>query len=40
MEDASFGLRAAGPSVLCNVSATKRKAILWDPVNMKVRRKE
>lgn len=40
VEDASFGLRAAGPSVLCNVSATKRKAILWDPVNMKVRRKE
>jgi predicted dehydrogenase len=35
-EDAIFGLRAAAPSLLCNLSAEKGKVVKWDPVNMKV----
>ena len=35
-EDASFGLRAAGPALLCNISAEKQKAINWDPKGMRV----
>ncbi len=35
-EDASFGLRAAGPSIACNLSADLRKPINWDPVKMKI----
>lgn len=37
-EDASFGLRAAGPSVLCNTSVEIGKPIEWDAVNMKVKK--
>ncbi len=36
VEDATFGLRAAAPSIACNMSAEKQAPILWDPVNMKV----
>jgi predicted dehydrogenase len=36
VEDAVFGLRAAGPSVLCNASIEKRKVIHWNPETMKV----
>lgn len=35
-EDATFGLRAAGPSLLCNISAEQQKAIRWDPQTMQV----
>ena len=35
-EDASFGLRAAGPALLCNMSAEMKKAIDWDPQTMQV----
>ena len=35
-EDGAFGLRAAGPAVLCNKSAELKKAIHWDPLQMKV----
>lgn len=35
-EDASFGLRAAGPALACNISVEKDKAVNWDPVKMKV----
>jgi predicted dehydrogenase len=35
-EDASFGLRAAGPALACNISSEKSKAVKWDPVAMKV----
>jgi predicted dehydrogenase len=35
-EDASFGLRAAGPALACNISVEKDKAIKWDPLKMKV----
>jgi predicted dehydrogenase len=35
-EDASFGLRAAGPSVLCNMSIEKKKVINWDAEKMKI----
>jgi len=36
VEDASFGLRAAGPALACNESYFKGKVINWDPVAMKV----
>jgi len=35
-EDPSFGLRAAAPSLACNLSASQRKPIGWDPVRMKL----
>lgn len=37
VEDASFGLRAAGPAVACNLSYFKKKVINWDPVAMRVK---
>ena len=36
VEDAVFGLRAAGPALLCNMSLAQKKAFGWDPVNMRV----
>lgn len=36
VEDASFGLRAAAPSIACNLSATQNRPITWDPLNMKL----
>lgn len=35
-EDAVFGLRAAGPSIACNISAAQNKALNWDAVKMKI----
>lgn len=35
-EDASFGLRAAAPSLACNLSIELQKPISWDPLNMKL----
>ena len=35
-EDASFGLRAAAPSLACNLSAELRQVINWDPVKMRI----
>ncbi len=34
IEDASFGFRAAAPSLACNMSAESKKPILWDPEKM------
>ena len=36
-EDAVFGLRAAGPALLSNLSYYSRKTIAWDPINMRVK---
>ena len=36
VEDATFGFRAAAPSLACNDSYFQKKIILWDPVNMKL----
>jgi predicted dehydrogenase len=36
VEDATFGLRAAGPVLLTNESYFQRKAINWDPVKMRI----
>jgi hypothetical protein len=36
VEDASFGLRAAAPSIACNLSTELGKPIQWDPINMKL----
>jgi predicted dehydrogenase len=36
MEDAVFGLRAAGPALLCNESCERGLIYRWDPVAMKV----
>jgi hypothetical protein len=35
-EDASFGLRAAAPSIACNLSAEQLKPIHWDPIAIKL----
>jgi len=35
-EDAEFGLRAAAPSIACNLSIAQEKPILWDPAAMKL----
>jgi hypothetical protein len=35
IEDAVFGLRAAGPALLTNVSLFERRIVHWDPKEMK-----
>lgn len=35
VEDPLFGLRAAAPAVLANTSYFERRAVSWDPVNLK-----
>ncbi|HUQ92916.1 MAG TPA: Gfo/Idh/MocA family oxidoreductase [Bryobacteraceae bacterium] len=35
-EDGVFGLRTAGPALLCNVSYFERRPVTWDPVTMNV----
>ncbi len=37
IEDATFGLRAAGPAVLSNRSLAENRAIDWDPATMTVK---
>jgi predicted dehydrogenase len=37
IEDAVFGLRAAGPALLCNVSYFTRKTVHWDPEKMVIK---
>jgi predicted dehydrogenase len=37
VEDATFGLRAAGPALASNLSYFKNKVINWDPVNTRVK---
>jgi hypothetical protein len=37
IEDATFGLRAAGPALLSNVSYFTRKTVHWDPEKMVVK---
>ncbi len=36
VEDATFGLRAAGPALASNKSYFEKKIINWDPINMQV----
>ena len=36
IEDPVFGLRAAGPALLCNQSIDSQKIQTWDPVTMRV----
>ncbi|MGN7822530.1 Gfo/Idh/MocA family protein [Chitinophaga sp. 22536] len=36
VEDATFGLRAAGPALVTNQSYFSKKQLRWDPVKMKV----
>ncbi len=38
VEDATFGLRAAGPAVLCNTSYADKHVVLWDPATMTVKK--
>jgi predicted dehydrogenase len=35
VEDAVFGLRAAGPALLCNVSQREKRPISWNPETMR-----
>ena len=37
VEDAAFGLRAAGPAVLSNTSYFERRVVNWDPQSMTVK---
>jgi predicted dehydrogenase len=37
VENATFGMRAAGPAVLSNVSYFEKRAVRWDPVTMTVK---
>ncbi|WP_298709688.1 Gfo/Idh/MocA family oxidoreductase [Chitinophaga sp.] len=37
VEDATFGLRAAGPALAVNESYFKKKLINWDPVKMRIK---
>lgn len=37
LENATFGLRATGPSLLANMSQAQRKPLLWDPEKMVAR---
>jgi len=36
VEDPGFGLRAAGPALMSNVSYFERRMVSWDPVNMRM----
>jgi predicted dehydrogenase len=36
VEDATFGLRAAGPALLCNQSQREKRPVTWDPERMRV----
>ncbi len=36
VENATFGLRAAGPALMSNVSYFERRMVSWDPVNMRM----
>lgn len=37
VEDATFGFRAAAPTLACNDSYFSKKIVKWDPVNMKLK---
>jgi hypothetical protein len=37
VEDAVFGLRAAGPALLSNISYFEQKMVNWDPVQMRIK---
>ena len=37
IEDASFGLRAAAPSLAANKSYFEKRPIFWDPVTMELK---
>ncbi len=37
VEDATFGLRAAGPALLSNISYFEQRMVSWDPVNMRIK---
>jgi hypothetical protein len=37
VEDAVFGLRAAGPALLSNISYFEKRMIEWDPINMRIK---
>jgi predicted dehydrogenase len=36
LEDPAFGLRAAGPALLCNQSVKEKRPIAWDPQAMRI----
>jgi hypothetical protein len=36
VEDPVFGLRAAGPALMSNISYFERREVIWDPVGMRM----
>jgi predicted dehydrogenase len=36
LQDGTFGLRAAGPALLTNVSMAEKRVVNWDPIQMKI----
>jgi hypothetical protein len=36
VEDPVFGLRAAGPALMSNISYFERRTVVWDPINMRM----
>jgi predicted dehydrogenase len=37
VEDPTFGLRAAGPALMSNISCFEQRMVEWDPVNMRMK---
>ena len=36
VEDPVFGLRAAGPALMSNISYFERRTVGWDPIGMRI----
>jgi hypothetical protein len=37
IEDPVFGLRAAGPALMSNVSFFEKRIVEWDPIKMRIK---
>ena len=37
VEDPVFGLRAAGPALMSNISCFEQRMVEWDPMNMRMK---
>jgi hypothetical protein len=37
IEDPIFGLRAAGPALMSNISFFEKRIVAWDPIKMRIK---